>query len=108
MTHPLKQMLDDEVPEALEYWLRDDGLQKIDDDLEAGRIDAATHQKRLMAWVAECRKRLDAWKANEGMRCEMLPNTTTNANADTSVQEKDPLAKLLPQKTKSNSRGKSR
>ena len=45
-----------------EYWLTDDGLARIYEDFENGRINGPTYQQRLQAWVASWRKRLEGWR----------------------------------------------
>lgn len=104
--HPMLDMLDANEPEALEYWLADDGLQTIEDDFEAGRIDAATHHKRLMAWVAECRKRLEAWKGEQQQADAHLLTARVWVKPGNKIV--DPAAPPAMPSAKSIARGKNR
>jgi hypothetical protein len=109
--HPVLQMLDDNEPEAVEYWLHDDGLTRIYADFEDGRINGPTYHERLKAWVAAWRKRLDVWQAT-------LPSETDAHLLTTRVwvrpghpasNDRDGIPKhLLPQKVRPKPRGQSR
>lgn len=61
--HPILEMLDANEPVAVEYWLTDDGLARIYEDFENGRINGPTYQHRIQAWVAAWRKRLEDWQS---------------------------------------------
>lgn len=110
--HPVLEMLDDKEPEAVEYWLTDDGLSRIYEDFENGRINGPTYQRRLQAWVAAWRKRLDAWKQGieDSARHDAHLLTTrvwVRPGIPSDSQTGNPQ-NLLPQKVRTKARGPSR
>lgn len=109
--HPILEMLDDNEPEAIEYWLSDDGLAKIYEDFEAGRINGPTYQSRLQAWIGAWRKRLEDWRSTlpEDADAHLL---TTNVWARPGIpadNDRNGVTEhLKPQKVRAKPRGPMR
>lgn len=110
--HPVLAMLDDNEPEAVEYWLTDDGLTRIYADFEEGRINGPTYQQRLRAWATAWRKRVEAWKqdAEDTARHDAHLLTTRVWVRPGVPQESNSgiPQHLLPQKPRAKTRGPSR
>lgn len=79
-THPVAEMLENNEPEAAEYWLHDDDVQTIIDDHAAGRIDAATFAAKAAAWKEAWLKKLAAM--SPPIKDALLPPNSATASPE--------------------------
>lgn len=79
--HPLAQMLEDDEPEAVEYWLHDDIIGKLMEDRVSGLISADDFAAKFKAWKADAIERLNA-SYNADTDASWAPLQSSNTPAD--------------------------
>jgi hypothetical protein len=116
--HPLQDLIDNNEPEAVEYWLYDEDIAALDHDRAAGRITAETFQAKADAWLSGWRKKLDALHRDFSREAPLSTPQDAGAAAISAHSPTEPRrganpettvpAELQPQKVRGRGRGPSR